>query len=1289
MPFAFPSLARSLGLAMLCALFPALPLPADEPSAQTRIAILGDLERNRAESDCLTATLSKEPGVDLVERSEIDRIVAEQKLSALGMDTGDAIKAGALLGAKGLIVIKSFTWEGKEVLSARLVATDSGAILGAWIQDTPSEEANHFADAVRFKFSPLFQKLKVDRKELLAISLLSVRSPVDSPEMKELERKITLLLSQRLILEKSLVVLERWRLGNAAWEKTLNLDSNQLWTGAYVLDGTLERPDAQGAVKVTLRLLPPKGIPQTIETSGDPGDLKALAESLVEGIKAKLKPLEGWQGKAPAWNMSKEADFYLKEAEWLLRAGSYERAREAADASSALGMKGVAITFTHVKSFLGELGYAKIEERQSVIKARIENRRDRAGMVKDNPMLSQTNADKLIQALDIYVKFVDAGPSSLPGSFSEESDWRMLGERLLTASSDLLRAINDAKLHVSDPQWAEKAKLIRLLARKAAALTIEKGDDSYTIGAFYNTYLRTAQEAIFETQADFEAETRRMLAREFPLQPEMRYEIRHCLCAFHRMNRMEWGEERAIDGKAPKMAGWRLDAFDGLIASLSASTSQRDRIDALILKGRRARSDEIAAVLWAGRDELLEGRGRTGDCLAAFIFPSYEYTKISCKELLLYAFSQSKLYDGGIIRMMISTLASAKRPLNIADADCRKVAEGWYSYFARMKEADAEESWFRDFNNASVEESGRLNMAKTSIEKELAKISDFQPAIGGQGNPSVVQPELAVSMDGFLPGKDVPWFSLERISLRNGSLQVGGRQSKQGGKELAYLLSIDTKSSNSVFDSAPSATRAQTRSMAPSGLMLRDGSDAFFANHEGTVYATGADGQWRKLADTGFSMASAMTAANGKLYIGYGHRSSINDVNMNAIPSGIVQVDMKSGEQRIIASSRRNPALNPLDNRKPWWPDVMTCSDNGILMVRALLSVDTHLIGVFLIDTATEGGKMEISDDNHNMLPIWGGDLVFRGRRGYVFSVFDTKTGKLQDSSLGVLEAPSEYYDQATLDYKESDSFTMFAEYAGRALKMTQLDSNIFIMKILKLDDRKLYVTKFSLDRTAFDAKDRFLRGMELSSDRIFITLGNSKLEAQTSACVLGLGLSQFLKPEAETAAKKENAPRAAKTLEAAMPLSADPMEPGLLCNLYKGAWRTLPDMSFMTATSSQKAKAFESPGLDWIEGAAFSFHGYFKAETEGEYKFLLSRSPAAFALHVDEEPACFKPCPVRHGSGFVFFNAILKPGYHKIRLDLMTDTPRKPMIVTVGLPGKDGNYRSVEGLVFQKPDGK
>ena len=604
--------------------------------AGIRIAVLGDVDKERLEADCLVQRLSSDNSIELVERSEIDRILKEHGISLNSTASdGDALKAGAILGAQGMIIVKSFEWEGKHVLSARLLATESGAILDAWMQDVPSKEAGRFADAVCYKFSPLFKKLSLDRKDFTALSLLNFRASVDKPELRELERTLTLLLSQRLMQERGFVVLERWRLGNVAWEKELNLDSNPLWTGSCLVDGSVELSQDSSNVKAAMRLRRPGGQAETIEASGPAKDLKAIVESLAFSLKTRLgKTGEKVESPAPAWDMAKEADFYFKEAEWLLRAGAYEEAREAADAASALGKRGPEMTFVHIKSLLGEINDAKQGKAESPLK--VDNRHGR--------MAEPANCDRLLQALDIYVKFVEAGPRPLPGKFSEEKDWRMLGERLLAASSDILREIYAARLYASDRQWAERASLIRSMARRAVMLTMDKGDSASAMSLFYSTYLRFAVNIIFESREDYVAEFRRILAREFPLQPEMRYEIRHCLCAHSFAEPCDWSLR---SGDVPALA--QGPALAGLARELEASGTIQGRVDALVLSGIAAPPERIQALLWERREELLEGQGRHGSCVAAFLFSNYASTRVNCLDLLLYAFARDKAYDGETI----------------------------------------------------------------------------------------------------------------------------------------------------------------------------------------------------------------------------------------------------------------------------------------------------------------------------------------------------------------------------------------------------------------------------------------------------------------------------------------------------------------------------------------------------------------------------------------------------------------------------------------------------------------
>ncbi|MFZ2656903.1 MAG: CsgG/HfaB family protein, partial [Victivallales bacterium] len=209
-----------LRLLIFCLLFP---IASSVLSSDIRIAILGDLNKNRAEIDVLTEKLSKEPGVTVVERSEIEKVLREQELAVGGASsTASAIKAGVLLGAQGVIVIKAFDFQGKSVLSARLVAVDSGAIVNVWVND-PDMRADSLSwgTAAAQMFASSIGKLTVSKADAIPVSILNIRSSWNNEAGLRFANKLRLLMELRLMMQKEVFILERWKLGALKWEKEL------------------------------------------------------------------------------------------------------------------------------------------------------------------------------------------------------------------------------------------------------------------------------------------------------------------------------------------------------------------------------------------------------------------------------------------------------------------------------------------------------------------------------------------------------------------------------------------------------------------------------------------------------------------------------------------------------------------------------------------------------------------------------------------------------------------------------------------------------------------------------------------------------------------------------------------------------------------------------------------------------------------------------------------------------------------------------------------------------------
>jgi curli biogenesis system outer membrane secretion channel CsgG len=82
----------------------------------------------------LAAMLSSEPGLKLVERSAILKLLDEQALGRSGMvDPGQAARIGRLVGAKILVSGKAFTMGRKSFIVAKLIGTETSLVEGVLI----------------------------------------------------------------------------------------------------------------------------------------------------------------------------------------------------------------------------------------------------------------------------------------------------------------------------------------------------------------------------------------------------------------------------------------------------------------------------------------------------------------------------------------------------------------------------------------------------------------------------------------------------------------------------------------------------------------------------------------------------------------------------------------------------------------------------------------------------------------------------------------------------------------------------------------------------------------------------------------------------------------------------------------------------------------------------------------------------------------------------------------------------------------------------------------------------
>jgi hypothetical protein len=316
-------------------LFVSLSLLLSLPSHGQRVAILSD-PVSEPLAALLTAELSKVKNLVLVERAELEKVQQEQQLTA-----GGSVRLARLLSAEGVIVLENATVEKQAATSARLVAADPGVVIGGGVFDGDPAAAVH---AMVERFKPLWPKLAVRRGAAVPISILNLRAAVTGSEA--LERQLTFLVGRQLMQQPELFVLERWRMGDLAWEKSMaTTEGEAFWSGSYLMDGAVEQIDAQG-IKLRLSLRPPGGgVVQTFELAGPADGLADLAARAAAQLAARVVK----QPRLLPWQPLDEARIYLQEARWAWRARLYAAARAGSDAAWALGNREPACAILRVK----------------------------------------------------------------------------------------------------------------------------------------------------------------------------------------------------------------------------------------------------------------------------------------------------------------------------------------------------------------------------------------------------------------------------------------------------------------------------------------------------------------------------------------------------------------------------------------------------------------------------------------------------------------------------------------------------------------------------------------------------------------------------------------------------------------------------------------------------------------------------------------------------------------------------------------------------------------------------
>ncbi|HSI12163.1 MAG TPA: hypothetical protein VK961_08970, partial [Chthoniobacter sp.] len=317
---------------LFCFLLLSLFLIAGETRAMAgkiRVAVIGS-EATEPVRTLLTAEISKQADIDVVERAEIGKVATELALQTGGFNSAAENRVGQLLHADALVMLNVDM--ARKRLVMRVVAVAPGVVLFQDSLPLPIPGPEEWTVIAAKKLSPYFGNFKRSETARTPLSILRIRSVTAGWESDRLEKELGFLLSHRLANEPSLWVLERSQMGALEWEKALQANPSAFWTGSYLLDGSLTSNPAGFSVSARLRSAK-QG--KEIAVSAQGKDMRELANALAIQVTASLQV-----GKAGApWDAAAEAAQFQDEALWAFRWKLYEEASEASEAAWAFGRR--------------------------------------------------------------------------------------------------------------------------------------------------------------------------------------------------------------------------------------------------------------------------------------------------------------------------------------------------------------------------------------------------------------------------------------------------------------------------------------------------------------------------------------------------------------------------------------------------------------------------------------------------------------------------------------------------------------------------------------------------------------------------------------------------------------------------------------------------------------------------------------------------------------------------------------------------------------------------------------
>lgn len=297
-----------IGLALLAG----APVSAQEA---VDVAILPLSQDARDASVLIEQQLLAEPSVRLVDRAQVQRVMAERAM-ALALDTEPSVwrDLSQVLPAEVYVLITASSAEPDATLpmargeALRLttlaaVETRTGIVLGSVTAEGELDAG--VIDELSKGLLDMFSKTRVPEDQRVFLAFLGVAAEVESSEIERIADMLTVLVGRRLVVEPNVTMLERHQVALLAQERVLSGLPPEWKTSSMIVRGGLRVDGSTGLYTLAMSVTHGDG---SVTESQDALAMASFSEAAEEVTRRVLAATSIGAGAAKPMDSMAEAD---------------------------------------------------------------------------------------------------------------------------------------------------------------------------------------------------------------------------------------------------------------------------------------------------------------------------------------------------------------------------------------------------------------------------------------------------------------------------------------------------------------------------------------------------------------------------------------------------------------------------------------------------------------------------------------------------------------------------------------------------------------------------------------------------------------------------------------------------------------------------------------------------------------------------------------------------------------------------------------------------------------------